>query len=85
MPTYEFECKNEKCRNIEEIFLKHIITDTEKIRNCESCNSEMELIIFSPNWKINDQDHGWYIQDPGFNNEKPEYNFHIKQRKINNY
>lgn len=82
MPTYEFECENNNCKNIKEIYLKHIITDEEKKRKCEKCNQPMKLILFSPNWKINDKDHGWYIQDPGFNNEKAEYNFHIKNRKI---
>lgn len=80
MPTYEFECKN--CKKIEEIYLKHIITDKDQNKICPICQNEMELIIFSPNWKINDKDHGWYIQDRGFHNEKSKYNFHIKNRKL---
>lgn len=80
MPNYEFECKCPECKKTIEIFLKHIITDEEKNKTCE-CGKKMELILFSPHMKINDKEHGWYIQDRGFNNESPEYNYHKKINK----
>jgi predicted nucleic acid-binding Zn ribbon protein len=77
MPTYEFECP--QCGKIEETFLKHVITDEEiKAKLC--CNQQMNQNLFSFNWKINDKDHGWYVQDRGWNNESPEYNFHKKKK-----
>jgi len=79
MPTYSFYCDH--CGNEEEIYLKHMITDEEKNRKCK-CSKLMELEIFSPT-DIKFCELGRYIQDRGFNNENPEYNFRrkLKQEK----
>lgn len=78
-PTYNFFCSNTECEYEKEFYLNHFIRDNERPQTCPECGGKMENEIFSPA-HIKFCEKGSYIQDTGFNNESPEYNFRRKQK-----
>lgn len=80
MPTYEWKCVNDVCGKRTEKYFKRIIKDEERIIDCPHCGAKAELQTFAPT-DIKFCEKGRYIQDRGFNNENPEYNFAIKLEK----
>ena len=86
MPTYEYRCSNENCKNIMDFFSHKILSENEI--PCEKCGSPANREVYAsmlartnPEFlapgKIDRR-----IEDRGWNNEKPEYHFEKKDEYI---
>jgi hypothetical protein len=70
---------SEECGNYEEVLIRHIILDEERVRVCPKCGKKMTLTPFSFHWKFCEK--GRYIQDREFSTDNPKYNYRLKKQQ----